>query len=97
MNNLKDKWALVTGSTRGIGQQIAIGLAEKGCNIVVHGRKIENTKKTEKLLSNYDIKTSCIFGELGTGNGERNIIDFVLKEIGYIDILYNNAAIMGNW
>jgi NAD(P)-dependent dehydrogenase (short-subunit alcohol dehydrogenase family) len=35
---LKDKNALVTGSSRGIGQQIVEGLAKLGCNVIVHGR-----------------------------------------------------------
>ena len=37
MRRLENKWALVTGSSRGIGQQIAWGLAERGCNVIVHG------------------------------------------------------------
>ncbi|MBC8135523.1 MAG: SDR family NAD(P)-dependent oxidoreductase, partial [Fibrella sp.] len=36
MGQLDGKWALVTGSSRGIGQQIAVGLAEHGCHVIVH-------------------------------------------------------------
>lgn len=57
MIDIKNKNALITGSTRGIGQQIAKGLAERGCNIIVHGRKIEHTKDTLDLLKAYDVKT----------------------------------------
>ena len=39
MKLLENKWALVTGASRGVGQQIALGLAERKCNIIVHGRK----------------------------------------------------------
>ena len=39
MKLLEGKWALVTGSSRGIGLQVARGLAERKCNLVVHGRK----------------------------------------------------------
>jgi short-subunit dehydrogenase len=35
MKQLENKWALITGSSRGIGQQIAIGLAQLKCNIIV--------------------------------------------------------------
>jgi short-subunit dehydrogenase len=56
MKLLKGKWALVTGSSRGIGQQIATGLAERNCNIVVHGRRPENTASTVELLKSYDTK-----------------------------------------
>ena len=37
--NLKNRWAFVTGSARGIGQQIALGLAQCSCNVIIHGRK----------------------------------------------------------
>ncbi len=40
MKLLENKWALVTGSSRGVGQQIALGLAERGCNIIVYERAI---------------------------------------------------------
>ncbi len=47
---LKERNALITGSSRGIGQQIAIGLAKLGCNIIVHGRTKESCAKTLELL-----------------------------------------------
>jgi 3-oxoacyl-[acyl-carrier protein] reductase len=46
MTRLQGKTALVTGSSRGIGQQIALGLAREGCNLILHGRKKENVQKT---------------------------------------------------
>ncbi len=53
MFDLTGKKALVTGSSRGIGQQIALGLAQHGCNIILHGRKPENTAATQQLISSY--------------------------------------------
>ncbi len=95
MNKLNGKWALVTGSSRGIGQQIALGLAQLGCNVVVHGRKLENTKQTlEKLLA-YEIETHAVAGDLGTPQGINLVINGANAHPGQIDILYNNAAIMG--
>ncbi|MGK0127834.1 MAG: 3-oxoacyl-[acyl-carrier protein] reductase, partial [Candidatus Azotimanducaceae bacterium] len=66
MINLKQKNAFITGSSRGIGQQIAIGLAEQGCNIIVHGRTKENCLKTLEILKAYTIKTYCVYGELSS-------------------------------
>ena len=45
IQTLAGKWALITGSSRGVGQQIALGLAERRCNVIVHGRKLENTSR----------------------------------------------------
>ena len=47
---IKDKWALVTGSSRGVGRQIALGLAQQGCHVILHGRGLENVRQTLKFL-----------------------------------------------
>ncbi|MFO7682363.1 MAG: SDR family oxidoreductase [Chloroflexota bacterium] len=91
---LAGKWALVTGSSRGIGQQIALGLAGRGCNVVIHGRSLANTTATQKLLADYAVQTHVTTGDLATDEGIQAVIAGVLAGPGYVDILYNNAAIM---
>ena len=94
MINLKGRNALVTGSSRGIGQQIALGLAKLGCNIIVHGRTYESCAKTLELLNVYNVNTYCVFGELS----DEQKVNLLIKQVKNlkinIDILYNNAAIM---
>jgi len=94
MVNLKGKNALITGSSRGVGQQIAIGLAQLGCNIILHGRKEENNKKTLELLEDYPVKTFSVFGDLSDENQVTNLIEQVQALNIRVDILYNNAGIM---
>jgi NAD(P)-dependent dehydrogenase (short-subunit alcohol dehydrogenase family) len=91
------KWALVTGSSRGIGQQIAIGLADERCNIILHARSSDNLLETKMLLGSYDIETLGVTGDLGTEPGVRAVIQGVAANLGYIDILFNNAAIQNEW
>lgn len=93
MKTLKDKWALVTGSTRGVGQYIATGLAEHGCNIIVHGRKMMSTAETMAKLKAFDVQTYAVAGDIGTAEGLAAVVAGVEAEPGYVDILYNNAAI----
>jgi NAD(P)-dependent dehydrogenase (short-subunit alcohol dehydrogenase family) len=97
MNKLEGKWALVTGSSRGVGQQIALGLAKEGSNVIIHGRRAENLTRTIELLEPYNINTLAVTGKLGMLKKEEQIIDTIIKKIGFIDILYNNAAIMSTW
>ncbi len=97
VDTLAGKWALVTGSTRGIGQQVAIGLAQFDCNVVVHGRTRANTRKTVELLSEYPVETSAVTGDLSTAAGVRTVIAGVEKHPGSIDILYNNAGVQNGW
>lgn len=94
---LENKWALVTGSSRGIGQQIALGLAERKCNIIVHGRKAENLQKTLDMLKGYDIHVHSVSGELSSQQEVADIIEQAQQGPGIVDILYNNAAIQNPW
>jgi len=94
MIDLKNKNAFITGSSRGIGQQIALGLARLGCNIVIHGRTRESCEKTLNLLKPFAVKTYCVSGELSDESQVNALIEQV-RGLGIrIDILYNNAAIM---
>ena len=94
MVDIKNKWALVTGASRGVGQQIAIGLAQKGVNLVLHSSAVSNQDKTLALLKKHDVKIEQVACDL---NDSQSISQCILKadEIsGGIDIVYNNAAIM---
>ena len=97
MNTLNGKWALITGSSRGIGQQIAIGLAEKGCNIILHATRAENCDITLEKINHFNTESLVVGAVLGDPKEEQKIINTVLDKVGYIDILYNNAAVMSSW
>lgn len=94
MIDIKDKTALVTGASRGVGQQIALGLAQLGCNLILHGRTKESNAKTVEMLKSYDVKISVVYGELSE-EAEVNDLIKQVQELGVsVDILYNNAAVM---
>ncbi|MGB8212147.1 MAG: SDR family oxidoreductase [Anaerolineales bacterium] len=97
MKLLENKWALITGSSRGIGQQIALGLAQRKCNVIVHGRSQSHTTQTLDLLQPYGIRTYMVCGELGKPEELEAIIHAVEAGPGVVDILYNNAAIQSQW
>ena len=81
----------------GIGQQIAIGLAQRKCNVIVHGRTKAHVAQTLQLLQPYGIKTYTVSGELGRAEDLQAIIQAVRTGPGVVDILYNNAAIQSKW
>lgn len=97
VDTLAGRWALVTGSSRGIGQQVALGLAQFDCNVVVHGRTLRNTNETLRLLRDYPVETAAVAGDVGTAAGVRAVIRGVEKRPGRIDVLYNNAGVQNEW
>lgn len=94
MIELKGKNALITGSSRGAGQQIALGLAKLGCNVIVHGRTAESCSKTMELLTEFPVSVHSVHGELSDEKQVNELIQQVRELNITIDILYNNAAIM---
>jgi len=90
--NLKDKVAIVTGASKGLGQGIALGLADAGANIVgVDILDMAQTKaEVEALNRNFlDIKADLINIE-----PIQKIIDETVEKFDKIDILVNNAGII---
>ncbi len=97
MQLLEHKWALVTGSSRGVGQQIVRGLAQRKCNVIVHGRDMEHLQNTLNLLEPLGVEVHAVAGDLATAAGVQALIDGVRQGPGHVDILYNNAAVQNPW
>ena len=97
MKLLEGKWALVTGSSRGIGQQLATGLAGRKCNLVIHGSRPGNTARTLELLASSGVQVHSVSGDLSGREGIQAVIDGVRSGPGHVDILYNNAGVMSAW
>ena len=90
---LKSKVALVTGSSRGIGKAIALGLASEGASVVVHGpldsKELNSSFEQVKALSPHSIK---IEAELSDSKAISGIFETIKNTYGRLDILVNNAA-----
>ena len=97
MKNLKGKWALVTGASRGVGQQVAIGLAKSGTNVVIHSSSLENQKETQSLLSEYGVEVYGVYGSLEDPGAIHRFCREAEEKSGGIDFLFNNAAVMTEW
>lgn len=92
--DIKGKWALVTGASRGVGQQIALGLAELGVNLVLHSSNKDNQSSTRSLLKDSGVQVHSVEGLLDNPATINAFIEEAESLSGGIDILYNNAAMM---
>ncbi|XP_055851352.1 short-chain dehydrogenase/reductase family 16C member 6 [Episyrphus balteatus] len=87
--------ALITGSANGLGKQIGIGLAKKGCHIAVADINIEAAEKTSTELSNtYKIKSKAFKVDVTQYENIAKLAKEVEKQLGPVTILVNNAGIM---
>lgn len=94
VNQLANRWALVTGSSRGIGREIAVGLARLGCNLILHGREAGHTRETMQLIDGLPVQKCAVGGRLDSAEGVQALIESVQQSVApRVDILYNNAAI----
>ncbi|SHH09050.1 3-oxoacyl-[acyl-carrier-protein] reductase [Tepidibacter thalassicus] len=92
--HLKDKVALVTGGSRGIGKAIAIKLASLGANVAInYTSREEDALKTKEEIEKYGVKSFVIKCDVSNFEDAQNMVDEVIKEFGKIDILVNNAGI----
>lgn len=91
---LKDKVAVVTGSSRGIGAATAIKLAEEGADVVInYNSDEESAKETADKIRELGRKALVIQGNVAEMDDAKNLIKSTIKEFDKIDILVNNAGI----
>ena len=87
---IRNKLALVTGSTAGIGYAIARGLLEEGARVIINGRvKSRVNQSIEKLRSSGDVAGAP--GDMATAAGAASVVERV-NALGPLDILVNNVG-----
>lgn len=89
---LNDKVAIVTGGAQGLGQGIALGLAEAGADVALVD--ILDMSDTKQKIESLGRRCVTIPANLMSTDCIPTIIDTTVKELGGIDILFNNAGII---
>ena len=89
---LKDKRALVTGSTSGIGAEIARMLASEGVRVIVHGRDRARAQAVVAEIEAKGHRADMALGDLMTADGIEAVIAATNGALGGLDILVNNAG-----
>ena len=96
---LKNKVAIITGSSRGIGKAVAILFAEEGAKVVINCK--DQTEDAKKIVNAIG-KNKAIFIQADISKEEdvKRLVSETIKKFGRIDILVNNAGVIfreGNW
>ena len=93
---LKDKIALVTGSSRGVGRAVALGYAEEGAKVVVN--YTSNQKAADEVVQAIlDMGSDAIAvkADVAQKSEAENLVSAAVDKFGRLDILVNNAGVLG--
>ncbi len=90
---LRNKIALVTGASQGIGYECANSLAAKGCKLVLVSRNKNNLiKASDYIRSKYEVECTAIRGDVSNSKLQKTVIETIKKKYSRLDILINNAG-----
>ena len=93
MYQVKGKWALITGASRGIGYLTAKFMAAQGCNLILHSRSLSHTEKVLDEVRSCGVSALAVEADLG----DPASVEAMLKEIDGldvdVDIVLNNAGV----
>ena len=90
--SLAGRVAIVTGGSEGIGEGIALGLAEAGATVVICSRREEKLKNVKAEIEKRGGKADLFVLDISKLGDIKKLKEFTLKQFGKIDILVNNAA-----
>lgn len=89
---LKDKVALITGASRGIGKYIAHGLAAEGCHVAICARGEETLRATEDELRETGVEVLAMPLDITDPEAAQQFVDAAAEQLGRIDVLVNNVG-----
>lgn len=96
MKNIKDKVALITGGSKGIGYGVALSLLNEGVNVAITSRKDSSAKEAAAQLTK-NSKTSAkaigVQADVRKYESHQNAVKQVLSEFGQLDIVIANAGL----
>ena len=94
MFELTDKAAIVTGSGRGIGREIALALAKQGANLVINDVNLESAQQVVEEIKALGRKAIAVKADVTKWAEVTAMVDACVQEFGNVDIMVNNAGIV---
>ena len=93
MINVKGKWALITGASRGIGRELSLFMAKQGCNLILHSRKLNNTTEVLAAVKALGVEAIAFEAELSDNHSVKSMLSDIDKLEHEIDFIFNNAGV----
>lgn len=90
--DLKNKTVFISGSSRGIGKEIAIAFAKAGSNIILNARR-EISSQLINQIEDYGVQVLTVLGDISKGEDVKRMVKEAYANFDQIDVLVNNAGI----
>ena len=91
--NLKNKTALITGASRGLGRRFSTVLSKMGANVVLAARNKDKLKETEEIIKNFNGECFTVDIDVNSEESISRAFEKAENKYGEISILINNAGI----
>lgn len=91
---MNKKVAIVTGSSQGIGREIALNLARSGYDLIITGLKIQKLESVKSEIINFGSDCLVVSGDITSQKFIHSMINQTIERFGRIDILVNNAGMI---
>lgn len=93
MIDLKGKWVLITGASRGIGRLAALVMAGEGCNLILQSRSLEHTAGIEEEVKALGVEARSVEADLGDIDSVSGMLS-AIDDMGLtVDVILNNAGL----
>ena len=93
MVDVRGKWALVTGASRGIGRGVAVFMAKRGCNLILVSRDEKHCDEVLAEVKKYGVESYALGCELSDASDVKHALEEIDRRGTQVDIIFNNAAI----
>ncbi len=89
---LKDKVAIISGASRGLGRSFALGLAAEGCHVTLMARGEEALKNTAREVEAAGVRAVPVVGDVTSPSDCERAVQAAVYAFGSVDVLVNNAG-----
>ncbi|MDO5436428.1 MAG: SDR family oxidoreductase [Clostridia bacterium] len=93
MTDLKNKWVLITGASRGIGKLTALFMADMGCNLILHSRTLKGTEEVLEAVRSKGAEAYAVAAELSDPAAVADMLAQIDSMGTQVDVVLNNAGL----
>jgi NAD(P)-dependent dehydrogenase (short-subunit alcohol dehydrogenase family) len=92
---LEGKVALITGASQGLGRALALACAKEGARVVINARSEENIRPVAEEVESSGAEVLALAADVSRSADVERLVDAAVERFGGIDVLVNNAGLLG--